>query len=82
MTDHGTAVVSADTRGAFFDQMKQITHGDIFGLQAIVEKFNSKDASINCYNALEKRFGSFNGIVKAVNKGIIPFSKYTIEAWK
>ena len=76
MTDSGTTVTQEDK----YDALKQITGGDIFDLQELLERYQkcgAVGAAHNCYKALVKKYGS---IEKAsVN---VPFGYDTIESWK
>lgn len=80
MTDNGTTVVSADTRGAFSDQMKQIVNGDIFDLQAIAEKFQNSDkneTAKRCYRTILASYSSVSCAAEALS-----LKKSTIESWR
>ncbi len=76
MTDSGTTVTQEDK----YDALKQVTGGDIFDLQELLERYQkcgAVGAAHNCYKALVKKYGS---IEKAsVN---VPFGYDTIESWK
>lgn len=76
MTDSGTTV----TRENKYDVLKQVTGGDIFDLQALLERYQKcgpVGAAHNCYKALIHKYGSIEKAAKNV-----PFSYDTIEAWK
>lgn len=76
MTDSGTTV----TRENKYDALKQVTGGDIFDLQALLERYQKcgpVGAAHNCYKALIHKYGSIEKAAKNV-----PFSYDTIEAWK
>ena len=60
--------------------MKQITGGDIFDLQELLEKYQkcgAVGAAHNCYKALIGKYRSIEEVAKNV-----PFSCDTIESWK
>ena len=76
MTDGGTTVTQEDK----YDALKQITGGDIFDLQELLERYQkcgAVGAAHNCYKALIHKYGSIEVAAKNV-----PFSYDTIEAWK
>ena len=76
MTDGGTTVTQEDK----YDALKQITGGDIFDLQELLERYQkcgAVGAAHNCYKALMYKYGSIEKAAKNV-----PFSYDTIEAWK
>ena len=76
MTDVGTTVTQEDK----YDALKQITGGDIFDLQELLERYQKcgvVGAAHNCYKALIHKYGSIEVAAKNV-----PFSYDTIEAWK
>ena len=76
MTDGGTTVTQEDK----YDALKQITGGDIFDLQELLERYQkcgAVGAAHNCYKALMQKYGSIEEAAKNV-----PFSYDTIEAWK
>ena len=76
MTDVGTTVTQEDE----YDALKQVTGGDIFDLQELLERYQkcgAVGAAHNCYKALVKKYSSIEDAAKNV-----PFSYDTIEAWK
>lgn len=76
MTDSGTTVTQENK----YDALKQVTGGDIFNLQALLERYQKcgpVGAAHNCYKALIHKYGSIEKAAKNV-----PFSYDTIEAWK
>ena len=76
MTDVGTTVTQENK----YDALKQITDGDIFDLQALLERYQkcgAVGAAHNCCKALMRKYGSIEEAAKNV-----PFSYDTIEAWK
>lgn len=76
MGDNGTSIVQENQ----YDVLKQVIGGDIFDLQELLEKYQKCDAVMaahNCYKALIDRYGSIEAAAENV-----PFSYYTIEAWK
>ena len=76
MTDGGTTVTQENK----YDSLKQITGGDIFDLQELLERYQkcgAVGAAHNCYKALMYKYGSIEKAAKNV-----PFSYDTIEAWK
>ena len=76
MTDGGTTVTQENK----YDALKQVTGGDIFDLQELLERYQkcgAVGAAHNCYKALMYKYGS---IEKASEN--VPFSYDTIEAWK
>lgn len=76
MTDSGTTV----TQEIKYELLKQVTGGDIFDLQELLEKYQrcgAVDAAHNCYKALISKYGSIEEASKNV-----PFSYYTLESWK
>lgn len=76
MTDGGTTVTQEDK----YDALKQVTGGDIFDLQELLERYQKcgpVGAAHNCYKALIHKYGSIEKAAKNV-----PFSYDTIEAWK
>ena len=76
MTDGGTTV----TKENKYDALKQVTGGDIFDLQELLERYQkcgTVGAAHNCYKALIHKYGSIEVAAKNV-----PFSYDTIEAWK
>ena len=76
MTDSGTTVTQENK----YDALKQVTGGDIFDLQALLERYQKcgpVGAAHNCYKALIHKYGSIEKAAKNV-----PFSYDTIEAWK
>lgn len=76
MTDSGTTVTQEDK----YDALKQVTGGDIFDLQELLERYQKcgpVGAAHNCYKALLHKYGSIEVAAKNV-----PFSYDTIEAWK
>ena len=76
MTDSGTTVTQENK----YDALKQVTGGDIFELQALLERYQKcgpVGAAHNCYKALIHKYGSIEKAAKNV-----PFSYDTIEAWK
>ena len=76
MTDSGTTVTQENK----YDALKQVTGGDIFDLQELLERYQkcgTVGAAHNCYKALIHKYGSIEVAAKNV-----PFSYDTIEAWK
>ena len=76
MTDSGTTVTQENK----YDVLKQVTGGDIFDLQALLERYQKcgpVGTAHNCYEALIHKYGSIEKAAKNV-----PFSYDTIEAWK
>lgn len=76
MTDGGTTVTQENK----YDALKQVTGGDIFDLQELLERYQKcgpVGAAHNCYKALIHKYGSIEKAAKNV-----PFSYDTIEAWK
>lgn len=76
MTDGGTTVTQENK----YDALKQVTGGDIFDLQELLERYQKcgpVGAAHNCYKAL---FHKYSSIEKAAKN--VPFSYDTIEAWK
>ena len=76
MTDGGTTVTQENK----YDSLKQVTGGDIFDLQALLERYQkcgAIGAAHNCYKALMHKYGSIEEAAKNV-----PFSYDTIESWK
>ena len=76
MTDGGTTVTQENK----YDALKQVTGGDIFDLQELLERYQKcgpVGAAHNCYKALIHKYGSIEVAAKNV-----PFSYDTIEAWK
>ena len=76
MTDSGTTVTQENK----YDALKQVTGGDIFDLQELLERYQKcgpVGAAHNCYKALIHKHGSIEKAAKNV-----PFSYDTIEAWK
>lgn len=76
MTDGGTTVTQENK----YDALKQVTGGDIFDLQELLERYQKcgpVGAAHNCYKALIHKHGSIEKAAKNV-----PFSYDTIEAWK
>lgn len=76
MTDVGTTVTQENK----YDSLKQVTGGDIFDLQELLERYQKcgpVGAAHNCYKALIHKYGSIEKAAKNV-----PFSYDTIEAWK
>ena len=76
MTDGGTTVTQENK----YDSLKQVTGGDIFDLQELLERYQkcgTVGAAHNCYKALIHKYGSIEVAAKNV-----PFSYDTIEAWK
>lgn len=76
MTDVGTTITQENK----YDALKQVTGGDIFDLQALLERYQkcgAVGAAHNCYKALMHKYGSIEDAANAV-----PFSYDTIEAWK
>ena len=76
MTDVGTTVTQENK----YDSLKQVTGGDIFDLQELLERYQkcgAVGAAHNCYKALMYKYGSIEEAAKNV-----PFSYDTIESWK
>ncbi len=76
MTDGGTTVTQENK----YDALKQVTGGDIFDLQELLERYQKcgpVGAAHNCYKALIHKYSSIEKAAKNV-----PFSYDTIEAWK
>lgn len=76
MTDDGTTVTQKNK----YDLLKQVTGGDIFDLQELLERYQrcgAKGAAYNCYKALIDKYDSIEAAAKKV-----PFSYDTIESWK
>lgn len=76
MGDEGTLVTWENQ----YDLLKQVTGGDIFNLQELLEKYRNcgpDNAAYHCYEALIKKYGS----IEAASNNV-PFSYDTIEAWK
>lgn len=76
MEDSGTAVIQENHN----DLLKQVTGGDIFNLQKLLEKYKkcgSYTAANNCYKALMKKYGSMEDASYKV-----PFTYSTLESWK
>lgn len=76
MTDAGTTITQKNK----YDSLKQVTSGDIFDLQELLERYQkcgTVGAAHNCYKALMHKYGSIEDAANAV-----PFSYDTIEAWK
>ena len=76
MTDVGTTVTQENK----YDALKQVTGGDIFDLQELLERYQkcgAVGAAHNCCKALMRKYGSIEEAAKNV-----PFSYDTIEAWK
>ena len=76
MTDGGTTVTQENK----YDALKQVTGGDIFDLQELLERYQkcgAVGAAHNCYKALMYKYGSIEEAAKNV-----PFSYDTIESWK
>lgn len=76
MTDSGTTITQENT----YKLLKQITGGDIFDLQELLEKYQkcgAVGAAHNCYKALIGKYRSIEDAAKNV-----PFSCDTIESWK
>ena len=76
MKEEGTTV----TRENEYEHLKQITGGDIFDLQELLERYQkcgSVEAAHSCYKALIKKYGT---IEEAANN--VRFGYDTIEAWK
>ena len=76
MEDSGTAVTQENHN----DLLKQVTGGDIFNLQKLLEKYKkcgSYTAANNCYKALMKKYGSMEDASYKV-----PFTYSTLESWK
>lgn len=76
MEDSGTAVTQENCN----DLLKQVTGGDIFNLQKLLEKYKkcgSYTAANNCYKALMKKYGSMEDASYKV-----PFTYSTLESWK
>ena len=76
MTDGGTTVTQENK----YDSLKQVTGGDIFDFQELLERYQkcgTVGAAHNCYKALIHKYGSIEVAAKNV-----PFSYDTIEAWK
>ena len=76
MTDGGTTVTQENK----YDALKQVTGGDIFDLQELLERYQKcgpVGAAHNCYKALIHKYGSIEVAAKNV-----PFSYDTIESWK
>lgn len=76
MTDGGTTVTQENK----YDSLKQVTGGDIFDLQELLERYQkcgAVGAAHNCYKALMYKYGSIEEAAKNV-----PFSYDTIESWK
>ena len=76
MTNGGTTVTQENK----YDALKQVTGGDIFDLQELLERYQKcgpVGAAHNCYKALIHKYGSIEVAAKNV-----PFSYDTIEAWK
>lgn len=76
MEDSGTVVTQENHN----DLLKQVTGGDIFNLQKLLEKYKkcgSYTAANNCYKALMKKYGSMEDASYKV-----PFTYSTLESWK
>ena len=76
MMDGGTTVTQENK----YDSLKQVTGGDIFDLQELLERYQkcgAVGAAHNCYKALMYKYGSIEEAAKNV-----PFSYDTIESWK
>ncbi len=76
MGERGTETIQENE----YELLKQVTGGDIFDLQELLERYQkcgAVGAAHNCYKALMQKYGSIEEAAKNV-----PFSYDTIEAWK
>ena len=77
MGDDGTTVTQENK----YEHLKQVTGGDVFDLQELLEKYQRCGAVMaahNCYKALIIKYGS----ISQIPLNTIPFSTDTIESWK
>lgn len=76
MEDGGTMVTQENQ----YDLLKQVTGGDIFNLQELLEKYQkcSKESTANrCYHVICDNFDSIEDAAKQLNLGVS-----TIESWR
>lgn len=76
MTDNGTAVTQENK----YDALKQVTGGDIFDLQEVIDKYRKSDRQTvanKCYRTL---FDTYGSVEKAANE--LAISESTIVSWR
>ena len=76
MTDVGTTVMQEDK----YDALKQVTDGDIFDLQALLERYQKCDKEAvahQCYHVVLGSFVNINEAAEKLNLGVS-----AIESWR
>ena len=76
MGDRGTEAV----QGNEYELLKQVTGGDIFNLQELLERYNKCDKEAvahNCYNVVLDRFENIGKAAAQLTLGVP-----TIESWR
>lgn len=76
MTNSGTTLTQENK----YDLLKQVTGGDIFDLQEVLDQYQRSDKESiahRCYHAVLDSFGDINEAAKQLN-----FSAATINSWK
>ena len=76
MTDVGTTVTQEDK----YDSLKQVTGGDIFDLQELLERYQKCDKEAVAHQCYHVILGSFKNINKAAEKLNLGVS--AIESWR
>lgn len=76
MTDGGTTVTQEDK----YDALKQVTGGDIFDLQALLERYQKCDKEAVAHQCYHVILGSFENIDEAAEKLNLGVS--AIESWR
>ena len=76
MTDVGTTVTQEDK----YDALKQVTGGDIFDLQALLERYQKCDKEAVAHQCYHVILGSFENINKAAKQLNLAVS--AIESWR
>ena len=76
MTDVGTTVTQEDK----YDALKQVTGGDIFDLQALLERYQKCDKEAVAHQCYHVILGSFENIDEAAEKLNLGVS--AIESWR
>ena len=76
MTDSGTTVTQENK----YDSLKQVTGGDIFDLQELLERYQKCDKEAvahQCYHAVLDAFGNIDEAAEQLNLGVS-----AIESWR